>query len=293
MVVITNKPTALRCNRQSSIYIGRGSGTSNGVVSLAQKYGPVKLRMLVTTTVMVAQRTQRQLNVACTATILRVETVHRPIPRAQLMYGKKRVKVAYSRLPSVGFRRWSWFLAVSLLVTWVINPTAITFRRACCQFAACWGTMGVPKTVTWQRRDCDLNPAPESSTLTTRLPSHPKTVTGYIFYRTSKILQTKTWKINLSMLRFGCVFLEISERAERQTHVDSRGTRLKTDLPFVTVEHSWCLTVVLSKLQNLVRCVNHWNSIWGSCQPLGPRWETSQRSTRLLIAVFKGTGSQP
>jgi len=40
------------------------------------------------------------------------------------------------------------------------------------------GTMGVnslPKTVTRQRRDCDLNPGrsvPESSTLTTRLPSH-------------------------------------------------------------------------------------------------------------------------
>ena len=41
------------------------------------------------------------------------------------------------------------------------------------------GTMGVnslPKTVTRQRRDCDLNPgpsSPESSTLTTRrLPSH-------------------------------------------------------------------------------------------------------------------------
>ena len=35
----------------------------------------------------------------------------------------------------------------------------------------------LPKTVTRQRRDCDLNPgpsAPESSTLTTRLPSHPK-----------------------------------------------------------------------------------------------------------------------
>ena len=34
-----------------------------------------------------------------------------------------------------------------------------------------------PKTVTRQRRGCDLNPgpsAPESSTLTTRLPSHPK-----------------------------------------------------------------------------------------------------------------------
>jgi len=34
----------------------------------------------------------------------------------------------------------------------------------------------LPKTVTRKRRDCDLNPvpsAPESSTLTTRLPSHP------------------------------------------------------------------------------------------------------------------------
>jgi len=35
----------------------------------------------------------------------------------------------------------------------------------------------LPKIVTRQRRDCDLNPgpsAPESSTLTTRLPSHPQ-----------------------------------------------------------------------------------------------------------------------
>jgi len=38
------------------------------------------------------------------------------------------------------------------------------------------GVNGLPKTGTRQRRDCDLNPgpsAPESSTLTTRLPSHP------------------------------------------------------------------------------------------------------------------------
>jgi len=36
------------------------------------------------------------------------------------------------------------------------------------------GVNSLPKTVTGQRRDCDLNPgpsAPESSTLTTRLPS--------------------------------------------------------------------------------------------------------------------------
>jgi len=38
------------------------------------------------------------------------------------------------------------------------------------------GVNSLPKTVTGQRRDCDLNPglsAPEASTLTTRLPSHP------------------------------------------------------------------------------------------------------------------------
>jgi len=37
------------------------------------------------------------------------------------------------------------------------------------------GVNSLPKTVTRQRRDCDLNSgpsAPESSTLTTRLPSH-------------------------------------------------------------------------------------------------------------------------
>ena len=37
------------------------------------------------------------------------------------------------------------------------------------------GVNSLPKSVTRQRRDCDLNPgpsAPESSTLTTRLPSH-------------------------------------------------------------------------------------------------------------------------
>ena len=34
----------------------------------------------------------------------------------------KKVKVAHTRLPSVGFRSWSRFLAVSLQVTWIIIP---------------------------------------------------------------------------------------------------------------------------------------------------------------------------
>ena len=35
---------------------------------------------------------------------------------------KGKVKVAHTQLPSVGFRSWSQSLAVSLQVTWVINP---------------------------------------------------------------------------------------------------------------------------------------------------------------------------
>ena len=39
------------------------------------------------------------------------------------------------------------------------------------------GVNSLPKTLTGERRGCDLNPgpsAPKSSTLTTRLPSHPE-----------------------------------------------------------------------------------------------------------------------
>ena len=43
------------------------------------------------------------------------------------------------------------------------------------------GVNSLPKTVIRQRRGCDLNSgpsAPESSTLATRLPSHPIAATG-------------------------------------------------------------------------------------------------------------------
>jgi len=61
-----------------------------------------------------------------------------------------------------------------------------TLKTAATNFASCSlmnrGTMGVnslPKAVTRQHRGCDLNsgpPALESSTLTTRLPSHPMAI---------------------------------------------------------------------------------------------------------------------
>jgi len=52
------------------------------------------------------------------------------------------------------------------------------------------GVNSLPKTVTRQRRDCDLNPGPsarESSTLTTRLPSHP--ALQYIVFLISNLYQ--------------------------------------------------------------------------------------------------------
>jgi len=46
------------------------------------------------------------------------------------------------------------------------------------------GVNSLPKTVTRQRRDCDLNPglsAPESTTLTSQLPSHPQVYCKPVF----------------------------------------------------------------------------------------------------------------
>ena len=100
-----------------------------------------------------------------------------------------KVKVAHTRLPSVWFQSWSRFLAVCLPVTWVINPgdrlpllsdrptvTLTTLKRVAINFVAhAIGVNSLPKTVTRQRRGCNLNPSPsssESSMLTTRLLSH-------------------------------------------------------------------------------------------------------------------------
>ena len=81
--------------------------------------------------------------------------------------------MAHTRLPSVGFRSWSRFLAVSLQVTWVINPAEGCHHflpgpplpsqplRGCYQFRcsvnrSTIGVNSLPKTVTRQRRGCNL-----------------------------------------------------------------------------------------------------------------------------------------
>ena len=69
-----------------------------------------------------------------------------------------------------------------------VRPAVTPRQEGCYQFCCLVNgdTMGVnslPETVTRQRRDCDVSPgpsAPESSTLTTRLPSHPCVIIGVL-----------------------------------------------------------------------------------------------------------------
>jgi len=66
------------------------------------------------------------------------------------------------------------------------------------------GVNSLPKTVTRQRRSCDLNPgpsAPESSTLTTRLPGHPTIIVVLCAISTNKLIDWlyKTNTIHLSV----------------------------------------------------------------------------------------------
>ena len=131
----------------------------------------------------------------------------------RMLYGT--LKVAHTRL---WFRSWSLFLTVSLQVMWVMNPAvgchdfppglqlpSHPLRGMQCYQFRCSvnrSTMGVnslPETVTWQRCDCDLNPGPsalESSTLTTRLPSHPMYSNVNIF--------TKRLTITAHVTRYCC-----------------------------------------------------------------------------------------
>jgi len=57
----------------------------------------------------------------------------------------------------------------------------------------------LPKTVTRQRRGCDLNPgptAPESNMLTTRLPSHPMGGNGSLKINSRSSLPHRQGKVN-------------------------------------------------------------------------------------------------
>ena len=114
-------------------------------------------------------------------------------------------KVAHTRLPSVRFRSWSRFLAVSLQVMWVINPMVgcqacsypATLKRAATNFAA-WWTEAQWVWVVCLRLLPD-SVAFESSTLATRLPSHPRIVDKWLIIsgvRLYRMIRCTSWRKN-------------------------------------------------------------------------------------------------
>ena len=75
------------------------------------------------------------------------------------------------------------------------------------------GVNSLPKTVTRQRRDCNLNPgpsAPESSTLTTRLPSHPIDNLPHLKYVTAVPCNLSLITIRFISARLSLIFCRLT-----------------------------------------------------------------------------------
>jgi len=89
------------------------------------------------------------------------------------------------------------------------RPALALCYQFCCSVNG--GTIGVnslPKTFTRQRCDCNLNPgpsAPESTTLTTRLPSHPSSRLGIFKYCDHGLLYTSDVKYRAPLIWSTCI----------------------------------------------------------------------------------------
>jgi len=116
-------------------------------------------------------------------------------------------KVAHTRLQSIGFAALGSQPAGdvshkpgSRLPLLSARPPVIpaTLKRAATNFAAWWmGVNSLPNSVTRQRHDCNLNPGPsvpDSSTLTTRLPSHPQTTLYKLFHVANLQQKDVSWR---------------------------------------------------------------------------------------------------
>jgi len=106
------------------------------------------------------------------------------------------------------------------------------------------GVNSVPKTVTRQRRDCDLNPgpsAPESSTLTTRLPSHSR-LAGFIYllfyFTASPICGTRGIMLSTCPSVCACVLACVSSL------VKAFSDRFAVDFKFIRL----CISLLIHSL---------------------------------------------
>ena len=79
----------------------------------------------------------------------------------------------------------------------------------------------LPKTVTRHHRSCDLNPgpsAPESSTLTTRLPSHPAVVVYFFTFKLPSRSSLGSLKLKKSNGHLSIIFAIYLEQSHKKTN---------------------------------------------------------------------------
>jgi len=87
------------------------------------------------------------------------------------------------------------------------------------------GVNSLPKTVTGQRRGCDLNPgptAPESSMLTTRLPSHHKTVRARKSWLSLFVVSNVHWRFTGTRVLFASPVCAVLTRGRDVIHKTGR-----------------------------------------------------------------------
>ena len=93
------------------------------------------------------------------------------------------------------------------------------------------GVNSLPKTITRQRRDCDLKPgpsAPESSTLTTRLPSYAYIILPYAYTdRTVAMTPVYVDRLWLTRIRTGGLSIESLKLDPENTRACGSYVRLR------------------------------------------------------------------
>ena len=149
------------------------------------------------------------------------------------------------------------------------RPAVTPTTQFCCLVNR--GTVGVnrlPKTVTLQRRGCNLNPgptAPQSSTLTTRLPSHPSSCpanSGRALKEQSRLvneramIETQTcWKQE-RLVRCRCRRRRLTGRNGIRVTWDG-----DTDLPRIPSTNCCASSTKHEYRDSLVSCGDHFYSI--------------------------------
>ena len=113
------------------------------------------------------------------------------------------------------------------------------------------GVNSLPKTVSRQRRGCDLNPgptAPESSMLTTRLPSHPGITVLGIYHATRPY---EYWAMLQSVCLFDCRLRQVRRRIGQEVTQQLVLALIMSRLDYCNSMLAGLLTSTLQPLQRL------------------------------------------